>query len=272
MTVKVLYLGSIVSKAGIYALKQGLSLLKEREKVDFVIAGANYVTSGHGLGFNHAMYLRKLGVDILTLGDLAFFHKDLFEKASQAYNILRPANYPSAVPGFGWCIHKKSGISIGVISLLGQSGYSRIHLESPFKEIEKILFKLKEKDVSLIFVDFYAMTTAERKTFFYHVQGSVTSLFSSQTRILTADAQIKNGTAYITGAGRTGSQFSVGGFDPLTEITRFKMAQFPRTMDSWENIELQGILIKADANSGQSESIEIVRLPVKADQLEKNFK
>ncbi|MEJ5188981.1 MAG: YmdB family metallophosphoesterase, partial [Breznakiellaceae bacterium] len=70
---KILYVAEIVGKAGIFTLKQVLPQIKNN--VDFVIACGDGATNGYGLGRNHAGYIRKLGVDVITTGDCCFYKK-----------------------------------------------------------------------------------------------------------------------------------------------------------------------------------------------------
>ena len=76
---KVLYIAEIVGKAGVFALKKCLPQLIQEKKPDFIIACADGATGGNGLGRNHAAYIRKLGVNVLTTGDCCFYKKDLTE-------------------------------------------------------------------------------------------------------------------------------------------------------------------------------------------------
>ena len=76
---RILYIAEIVGKAGVFALKQGLPELRKCYAADFIIANADGATGGNGLGRNHALYLRKLGVHVLTLGERCFYKKDLLK-------------------------------------------------------------------------------------------------------------------------------------------------------------------------------------------------
>nr|WP_253679028.1 YmdB family metallophosphoesterase [Treponema sp. OMZ 788] len=73
----ILYIAEITGKAGVWLVKTQLSNLKEKYKADFVIANANSATGSGGLGKQHAVYLKKLGVDCITSGDLIFQKKRL---------------------------------------------------------------------------------------------------------------------------------------------------------------------------------------------------
>jgi calcineurin-like phosphoesterase len=96
-----LYIAEIVGKAGIYSLKKALPEIRRNRGVDFVVACADGATGGAGLGRNHAAYIRKLGVDVLTTGDYSFYKKDLVENIGKMPYVLRPANLNANAPGWG---------------------------------------------------------------------------------------------------------------------------------------------------------------------------
>ena len=99
---RILYIAEIVGKPGLYTVKTLLPRLKKEKQIDFVIANGDGVTGGFGIGKNHSIYLRKLGVDVITGGDMTFFKKDMAEHIEKAYYLLRPANLPPEMPGRGW--------------------------------------------------------------------------------------------------------------------------------------------------------------------------
>ena len=98
---KILYIAEIVGKAGIYALKQCLAELKRDKEPDFIIACADGATGGNGLGRNHAEYIRKLGVHVITTGECCFYKKDLTENLEKIHHVLRPDNLNIEAPGTG---------------------------------------------------------------------------------------------------------------------------------------------------------------------------
>ena len=99
---RVLYIAEIVGKPGVYCVKTVLSRLRKEQQIDFVIANGDGATGGFGIGKNHSIYLRKLGIDVITGGDQTFFKKDIAEHIDKAYYMLRPANMPPEMPGRGW--------------------------------------------------------------------------------------------------------------------------------------------------------------------------
>jgi metallophosphoesterase (TIGR00282 family) len=259
MGTRIAFLGEIVGKAGVYCVKQKLPSLVGELNVDFVIASAEGATGGFGLGKNHSIYLHKLGIDVLTGGECIYYKRDMVEHIQKARYILRPANYPPGNPGRGWRVYKTDRFAVGVVVLLGQSGYDRVHLSNPFSFLPEIASRIREQ-TDIIIVDFHATTTAEKYTMFYHADGLVSAVIGTHTKVMTADETIlPKGTGVICDVGRCGSQDSVGGLDPGVEIQKF-LTQIPeRSRDAWSNLELQGVIMEIGAR-GKTESIERFRL------------
>ncbi len=257
---RVLFIGEIVGKAGHFTLKHLLKDLVSRREVDFVIANANGATGGFGLGKNHAITLRKKGIRVLTGGECIYYKKDIVEYLPRAPWILRPANLPPGIPGRGWGIYDTPVGDIGVICMLGQSGYSRTHGNNPFTYLPEIVRKIRER-TNVIILNFHAATTAERRTMAFHSDGLVSAMLGTGTRCQTADADIfPGGTAVITDTGRTGSRGSVYGMDSETEI-RILQSRIPeRSKDGWGDLRLQGVLLDIDKN-GKTRTIDTLDIP-----------
>lgn len=296
---RILYIAEIVGKPGIFAVKSLLADLKAERGIDFVIANGDGATGGFGIGKNHSIYLRKLGVDVITGGDMTFYKKDMAEHIDKAYYLLRPANLPPEMPGRGWRHYsvrvgadaagadadgpggadtsgedadsqtkpdssesstpERPETRIAVISLLGQSGYERIHGSNPYTYLNNSLERLAKK-CNVIILDFHALTTAEKYTMFHYADGKVTAVLGSGQRVQTADAQVyPSGTAVICDAGRTGSQGGVAGFAPQPEIRKFLTRLPVRSEESWEGLELQGAVLDIDLASGYVVGFEAIR-------------
>jgi len=258
---KVLYIAEITGKAGVYAFKKALPELKRRFPWDFMIACADGATGGNGLGRNHAAYLHKLGANVLTTGECCFYKKDLTENIEKLPYVLRPENLNPQSPGFGARIYKAGNEKIGVAVLLGQSGFIRIHGNSPFAALAPLLEKLR-METPYVLIDFHAQASAEKKTLFYAADGRCSALIGSHTRVQTADEEIlPGGTAVISDAGRTGSAESVGGCDTASRIQEYLSGIPDWTRDAWEKPELQGVYLDIGAD-GKARSIERIRLAV----------
>jgi len=256
---RILYVAEVVGKAGIYSLKKALPELRRSRSVDFVVANCDGATGGAGLGRNHAAYIRKLGVDAITMGDSVYFKKDLVENISRMPYVLRPANLSAQAPGWGSRVFNAGGRKVAVASLLGQSGFDRMHADSPFDLLPELLERLR-RETPFVLVDFHASATAEKLSLFRAAAGGCTAMVGSHGRVQTADeAVLPGGTAVICDAGRTGSADSVGGCDPASRVNEFLTGIPDWTRDAWARPELQGVLIEAD-DEGRASSIERIRV------------
>lgn len=260
---RILYIGEIVGKAGVFCVKKMLPAVKRDYRIDFTIACADGATGGYGLGRNHSVYLHKLGIDVLTTGECAYYKKDIVDHFVRAPYILRSANYPPGNPGRGYRVYDVGGgARIGVTTLLGQSGFRRVHLSNPYSFLPELAAKMRQ-DTPVVICDFHASTTAEKYTMFHHVDGIVSAVIGSHTRVQTADEHIlPGGTAVICDAGRTGSIDSVGGTDPATRIDEYLsgIPEWPK--DAWSRMELQGVVIEVGPD-GKATGIERLRLACK---------
>ena len=266
---KILYVAELVSKSGVFVFKKALNELKEKYPYDFLIVCADGATGGNGLGMSHAVYIHKLGANVITLGECCFYKKDLTENIDKVSYVLRPENLNSDAPGIGVKIFRiiKSGAEekIAVAVLIGQNGFTRIHANSPFAALPSILEKIK-KQTPYIIIDFHAQASAEKKTFFFAADGKCSAVIGSHTRVQTSDETIMNGgTAVISDAGRTGSQISVGGCEINSRVKEYLTGIPDWTKEAWDDLELQGVYLDIDSN-GKASSIERVRVKVEREE------
>ena len=257
---KVLYIAEIVGKAGVYAFKKAIAEVKQQKKADFTIVCADGATNGNGLGRNHAAYIHKLGAQVITTGECCFYKKDLTENLEKINYVLRPDNLNTQAPGTGSRIYKCGNEKIAVAVLLGQSGFSRIHSNSPFSGLPGLLERLGQ-ETPFVFIDFHAQATGEKHTLFAMARGHCSAIIGSHCRVQTADEKIMEGTAFITDAGRTGSSVSVGGSEIASRIREYLTGIQDWTREAWEQPELQGVILDLN-DKGKALSIERIKWPV----------
>jgi metallophosphoesterase (TIGR00282 family) len=264
MGIRILYVAEIVGKAGVFTVKKLLGDARRELGADFVIGNADSATGGAGLGRQHAVYLRKLGLEAITTGECCYYKRDIVEHMPKAPYLLRPANYPYGNPGRGYkvftCGTAKGPVKVAVVQLLGQAGFPRVHLANPYQAIVDLSRKLKE-ETPVVVLDFHAATTAEKQTMARHAGALVSAVIGSHTKAQTADAcVVRGGAAYITDAGRTGSLMSVGGLDPATRIGEYLSGISAWAKDGKDGLELQGCILEI-GEDGKALSMESLRIP-----------
>jgi hypothetical protein len=257
---RVLFIAEIVGKAGIYCVKSALSRLREARSIDFVVANGDGATNGFGIGKNHSIYLRKLGVDVITGGDQIYYKRDMVGHIASAGYILRAANFPPGNPGRGWRAFNVGDRRLAIISLLGQSGFGKVHLSNPFTFLPELADRAR-KETDAIVVDFHAVTTAEKYTMFHLADGMVSAVIGTGQRVATADERVwPKGTATICDAGRTGSMDGVSGLDIDIEVQKLIRQMPERSQDAWGNLALNGVIVEL-SDGAAARSIERVSVP-----------
>jgi len=259
VAVTIVFLGEIVGKTGVFTVKSAMPEIRQRFAPDFVFANADSATGGAGLGVQHAVYLRKLGVDGISMGEASYYKPDMTEFYPKAGWVLRPANLPEGDPGRGWRVFQKDGKKVVLIALLGQSGFARVHADNPFRALDQLSHFLR-RDAACIVVNFHAATTAEKLSLARHADGKVSAILGTGGKVLTADARIlQKKTAAITDLGRTGSILSVGGLDPETKVREFLTGVPAWSRDASAQPEAQGVCLRLD-DDGLALSIESFRM------------
>ncbi len=259
---RVLFLGEIVGRCGIGVIKNALKDFRNERSVDLVIANGEGATSGFGLGFQNALSLQRMGIDILTMGEKSFFKLDMVEGIAKRSSILRPANYPETVPGRGIRYLNVGDAKVCIINALGMCNFNNPHLNNPFISAENLAEKARS-ETPIVLYCFHASATAEKITMGRLLQGKVSAVVGTHSKVLTADATILDGgTAFITDIGRCGASVSVGGFNPEFEIRKFRTQVQTRSRESWEKPQMQGLLVDIDDQSGKAVAIETIRVDV----------
>ena len=259
---RILFLGEIVGRCGIGVIKNALKGYRRDNGVDLVIANGEGATGGFGLGFQNAISLQHMGIDILTMGEKSFYKLDMVEGIAKRPGILRPANYPETVPGRGIRYVTVGEQKVCVINTLGMCNFNNPHLNNPFLTASALVEKASAETNIVVYV-FHASATAEKIAMGRLLQGKVSAVVGTHSKVLTADAAILEGTtAYITDLGRCGSSVSVGGFEPEHEIRKFRTQVQTRSHESWEKPQMQGLLVTVDDSSGKATDVVTVCLDV----------
>jgi metallophosphoesterase (TIGR00282 family) len=250
----ILFIGDIVGNPGREALKKLLPDLKKEFALDFVIANAENSAGGSGITPKVAEELFSSGADVLTSGDHIWKKRDVFEIINEDERILRPLNFPSGAPGRGACVYKtKSGKKIGVINVNGRVFMEA--LECPFRTAIAAQEELA-RETKVIIVDIHAEATSEKVALGWYLDGKASAVLGTHTHIQTADERIlPEGCAYITDVGMTGPYDSVIGRRIEDVLERFLSSIPTRFEVAEENVQLAGVVLDIDEDTGKARSI-----------------
>lgn len=256
---KILVAGDIVGRPGRQAISFFVPKLRKDEDLDLVIANGENAAGGSGLTPKIVKELLSSGIDVITSGDHIWKKKEVIEIIPKEDRLLRPANYPDNVPGKGYVIlNLKDDIKVAVINLVGRVFMSA--LECPFKTVKKLLDKIKE-ETPIVIIDFHAEATSEKVAMGWFLDGQVSCVLGTHTHIQTSDERIlPKGTAYITDLGMTGSIDSVLGRRPEQVLEHFLTGMPAKFEMAKENVQLQGVIVDIDENSGKTRAIKRVKL------------
>ncbi len=264
--VNILFLGEIVGRCGIGALKNGLGAIKTKYDVDYTIINGEGMTNGFGIGKAHSVQLGKLGVDLVTGGEKLFYKPDMVEFMQHCSFIIRPLNYPPLCPGKSVKNFTVRDSQFLVINLLGNSSMKQA-VQNAFVAIDGFLKKVENNPVILLV--YHASTTAEKATMLHFLDGRVQAVIGTHTKVLTADECVTDkGTAFISDIGRIGSFMSVGGFDPETEIKKYRRQIPLRSRESWNDARIQGVVVSVDEKEHRTVSITVIDEPVTVEKPE----
>lgn len=231
--------------------------LRSRFGCHFVIMNGENAAGGLGITKPTAAALFGAGADAITLGNHTFAKRDVASYLEEEPRILRPANYPPGVMGFGWGVFETAtGDKLAVVSLMGRTFMDAI--DCPFRTADTILAEIGDS-ARIVIVDIHAEATSEKKAMGVHLDGRVSAVLGTHTHVQTSDERVlPGGTAYISDVGMTGVVDSVLGMAPKTVLSRF-LTRVPEKFELAEGLAaLNGVVIEIDADTGKAISIERV--------------
>lgn len=259
---KVLLIGDIIGRPGRKALNHGLPGLVNKLKINFVIANVENAAGGFGITRSVAEEIFSQGVDVFTSGNHIWDKKEAVTYITKEDRLLRPANYPSDVPGSGSIVMKTyDGTKIGVLNLSGRVFMNS--LDCPFKAADRELQVLKEQ-TDIIIVDFHAEATSEKSALGWYLDGKVSAVVGTHTHVQTADERIlPGGTAFITDVGMTGPINSVIGVNTAQIVNKF-LTHIPVRFETATGESLLScVVIDINPKTGRSTGIQRLQLPCK---------
>lgn len=215
---KILIIGDVYSKLGRTSLERNLRLLKEREKINFIIVNGENTSHGNGLNQNHYQWYMTQGVNAVTLGNHAFGNKAIYNFIDDVNNIIRPLNYPGDEAGRGYQVINYNGVKICIMQVMGRV-FMNGDLADPFKAAQDILDQIT---ADIYICDFHGEATSEKVAFGHAFDGKIQIIYGTHTHVQTNDERIlEKGSAYITDVGMTGALDGVIGVKREVVVDRY---------------------------------------------------
>ena len=154
----ILFIGDIFASPGRSIVAHHLAEIVAEEKIDLAIANAENSAGGFGITPMIAEELFGLGLDILTSGNHVFDKREIYDYLPRQPRLLRPANYPEELPGFGLVtMRARNGVEVAVMNLQGRVYMPQI--DCPFHKADQLLASIST-EIKVRFVDFHAERVA----------------------------------------------------------------------------------------------------------------
>lgn len=255
---RVLCVGDVCGSIGCRYAAKVLPELRRSEKIDFTIINGENSADGNGITPESAEMLFAVGADVITGGNHSLRRKEVHSLLDENDFILRPHNMQCEY-GKGYTVIDLGRTRAAVINLSGQIYLDRIPTENPFLAADSLIEQAKADGIKLIFIDFHAEATSEKRALGLYLDGKVTAVFGTHTHVRTADEQIlPHGTGYITDIGMTGPINSILGVKTDIIIDRlrnngqqkFELADGP--------CMLNGCIFDVDISTGKTLAVEAV--------------
>lgn len=254
----ILFIGDIFGKPGREIVKKLLPEYRQKHNIHLTIANAENMQHGRGVDEGQLNDLRKIGVDFFTSGNHIWDQREIIPRLNdKSLPLIRPANYPSGVPGRGYQVVEDGLMKkVLVINLMGRV-FMPMHLDCPFRTADRILKEHEHDQLSAIFVDMHAETTSEKMALAHYLDGRVTAVIGTHTHVPTADARIlEGGTAFQSDVGFSGPIDSVIGVKKEIIIQHF-LTQMPVKHEVAEGPTVfNAVLIEVDDRTKKATRVE----------------
>jgi metallophosphoesterase (TIGR00282 family) len=260
-TIRIMFFGDLVGPSGLAMFHRWAPRLKEKHNIDMIVVnGENTASNGRGISPEIVDELSQSGASVITSGNHVWANKKIYTCLEESGVLLRPANYPSSCPGKGYTFVDIGGTTIAVINLQGRV-FMHENLDCPFRTIESLLTMVRHR-TNIIFVDFHAEATSEKKALGAFLDGKISGIVGTHTHVQTADERVMpGGTAYITDLGCVAAQNSALGVQSSIIIERF-LTQMPVffKLEKHGPMELNAAWIEVDVETGKALAIERITI------------
>lgn len=259
-SIRIIMLGDVVGRPGRKFIKEVLSGLKNDRAIDLAVINGENASGGNGIQESAMKELFSAGIDVITSGNHVWHKKETYSLLKENERLLRPANYPTKMPGKGSCVVTldKTGVKVGIINIIGRTFMSPI--DNPFESVIKEISAVSQL-ADIIIVDFHAEATAEKEAMAFYLRDKASLLVGTHTHVQTSDEKIfPEGLGYITDLGRCGSFFSVLGFDFNDSLKGFLTSVPQSYTPDKHTLAIEGIIADIDTKTKKTVKIERIRI------------
>jgi metallophosphoesterase (TIGR00282 family) len=259
---RILFLGDLVGRSGRNGVIEALRDLRPRLKPDAIVVNGENAAGGFGINEEICRDLFNAGVDVISTGNHAFDQRDSISVYDTERRLLRPLNYPAAVPGRGVGLYElKNGQRLLVINAMGRVFMEP--LDDPFAMVDRELEACPlGRGCDAALVDMHAEATSEKMAMGHFCDGRASLVVGTHSHVPTADAQVlPHGTAYQTDAGACADYDSVIGMEKTEPLLRFtrKLGQ-GRMNPAQGPATVCGVFVETNDATGLATRIEPVRV------------
>jgi metallophosphoesterase (TIGR00282 family) len=252
---RILFVADVVGQPGREAVKAILPGLKREMEADVTILNGENAAGGFGLTARLVSELKAAGADVITTGNHVYAQKEFVTELPALEYVIRPANYPPAAPGKGWCVFRAGDTDVLVLNLIGRIFLDP--LDDPFRTADAIL--AAHPKVKVVFCDMHAEATSEKTAMGWHLDGRASAVVGTHTHIPTADARVlPGGTAYVTDVGMVGPRDGCIGMDKDVVLQRFLTGVPNRFVVASGTVTFNAVLVTISGSTGRATSIQRV--------------
>lgn len=211
---RLLFIGDVMAEPGLRAV--ALHLPDIRHRYDLVLANGENAARGKGLDRRAYRILREAGVDLVSLGNHAWDHKEVYALL-ETEPVVRALNYPPGTPGRGFLRLEAAGETLLFAQVMGRVFMDP--LDDPFRALDRLL---QEEEADYVLVEVHAEATSEKMALAHYLDGRVSAVLGTHTHVPTLDAgPLPKGTLYQTDVGMTGTYLSIIGGEIEAFLARF---------------------------------------------------
>jgi hypothetical protein len=260
----ILYIGDIYGEPGIRVVSRVLPSLRNKHKIDLVIAQAENVSEGRGMLPEDRKKLQQYGVDFFTGGNWSLFRPEsLADLSDPNIPTIRPANYPEGIPGKSWKEIDTTRGKVLVISLLGKivGKDADKPVDNPLQVVDDILEDTKHVKYVAKVVNLHGDYSSEKVVIGYYLDGRASLVVGDHWHVPTADALVlPKGTAHITDVGMCGVLHSSLGVKLESIIERWRHGTVNKNVMETEGpLQFNAVLVETKEKTGLAKSIKQIQ-------------